>query len=192
MPNSTNMAISVQETINAQKDKITRIFGNITQEGIKNLEEEISAILVDVKSDHFKEVRINGHLSVIIPVEEYRTIIGDNAWTYNPPVDIDAYNPTSYNAIAAVRAVKGEERKRKLASLETFNGTFEGAKDLIIYGVGEYSVVEINQQYVVYGGVTPKKMMQHIRDKTCIKMTMLDKSNFKKTVTIICGIPPQT
>ena len=130
-----------------------------------------------VKYDHFKGGRTNRHLAVIIPMEEYCTIIDDKVWTYNPPIDIGAYDPTTSNAIAAVRAVKGEERKRKLASLETFNGTFEGAKDLIIYGVGEDSVVEINQRYVVYGGVTPKKMMQHIRDKTCIKMTRLDKFN---------------
>ena len=31
-----------------------------------------------------------------------------------------------------------------------------------------------------YGGVTPKKMMQHIHDKTCIKMATLDKANLKK------------
>ena len=39
MPNSTATAVLVQETINAQKDKIARIVGDITQEGINNLEE---------------------------------------------------------------------------------------------------------------------------------------------------------
>ena len=28
--------------------------------------------------------------------------------------------------------------------------------------------------------MTPKKMIQHSRNKTCIKMTTLDKANFKK------------
>ena len=68
MPNFTDAAISVQEIINAQKDKITRIFGDIKQEGMDNLEEEIAGILVGVKSDHFKGGCTNGHLFVIIPV----------------------------------------------------------------------------------------------------------------------------
>ena len=54
MPNSTDTAISAQETINSQKEKITCIVGNITQEGIDNLKEEIMAILVGVKYDHSK------------------------------------------------------------------------------------------------------------------------------------------
>ena len=33
-----------------------------------------------------KEERKNGHLTVIIPVEEYHTIIGDNVWMYDTPV----------------------------------------------------------------------------------------------------------
>ena len=51
-----------------------------------------------VKSYHFEEGRTNGQLAVIIPKEEYHTIIGNNMWTYNPPVNIDAYNPTTENA----------------------------------------------------------------------------------------------
>ena len=55
-----------------------------------------------VKSDHFKGGCTNGHLAVIIPVEEYRTITGDNAWMYDTPFDINAYNPTAANAPAAL------------------------------------------------------------------------------------------
>ena len=70
MTNSTDTAIQFQETINVQKEKTTRIFGDITQDGIENPEEEVAGILVGVKSDHFKEGYTNGHLTVIIPVEE--------------------------------------------------------------------------------------------------------------------------
>ena len=137
-------------------------------------------ILVGVKSNHFNEGRTNRHLAVIIPMEEYCTIIDDKVWTYNPPIDIGAYDPTTSNAIAAVREVKEEEWKRKFTALETFNGACIGVKDLIIHGVGEYAVISIKQQYVKYGAVNLKKMMQHIRDKTCIKMTTLDKVNLLK------------
>ena len=102
MPNSTNTAISVQETMNAQKEKITCIVGSITEEGINNPEIEILVILVGVNSDHFEEGCTNVHLSVIIPVEKYCTIVCNNAWTYNPPVNIDAYDPTANNATAEV------------------------------------------------------------------------------------------
>ena len=98
-----------QEIINAQKEKITRIVGDITQEGINNIEGKNSVILVSIKSYHFKEGRTNRHLSVIIPMEEYCTIIGNNTWMYDPPVDINAYNPTTNNATAAVQVIKEAE-----------------------------------------------------------------------------------
>ena len=63
-------------------------------------------ILVGIKSDHSKEGCTNGHLVVIIPMSEYHTIIGDDTWTYNPPVNIDTYNPTADNATESVRSVK--------------------------------------------------------------------------------------
>ena len=59
-----------------------------------------------VKSDQFEEGRTNEHLAVIIPVEEYHTIIRNNAWTYNPSVNIEAYDPTTANATVAVLSVK--------------------------------------------------------------------------------------
>ena len=70
MPISIDTAISVQERSNTQEYKITRIVSNITSEGIDNPEEEITGILVKVQYDHFNEGRTNGHLAVIIPVEE--------------------------------------------------------------------------------------------------------------------------
>ena len=97
-----------------------------------------------------------------IHVKEYCTIIGNNTWTHNPPIYINSYDTTSANATEAVRVVKEAEWKRKLTALKTFNGACEGAKELIIYGVGEDAFVVIKQQYVGYGGVTPKKMMQHM------------------------------
>ena len=89
MTNSTETAISVQETINAKKEKTTRIFGDTTREGINNQKEEIAGILVGVKCDHFREVRTNRHLAVIFPAEEYCTSIGNNAWMYDPPVNLN-------------------------------------------------------------------------------------------------------
>ena len=90
-------------------------------------------------------------------MEEYRTIIGNNAWMYNPPVDINSYDHPVENATSAVWAVKEAEWRRKLTDLKTFNNVYTGAKDLINCEVAEYSVITIKQQYFGYGGVTPKQ-----------------------------------
>ena len=113
-------------------------------------------------------------------MEDYPTVNRNKAWIYNPLVNINTYDPTVVNATAAVRAVKEAEWKRKLTSLENFNNACAGVKYLIIYRVVEDAVVAIKQRYVGYGGVTPNIMMQHIRDRTCIKLATLDKANFKK------------
>ena len=59
-------------------------------------------ILVGVNSDHFEEGNTNEHLVAIIHEEEYCTIIGEKAWTYNPPININAYNPTVFNETVSV------------------------------------------------------------------------------------------
>ena len=66
-------------------------------------------IEVGINYYHYKEGPTKGHLAVIIPVEEYRTIISENAWMYDPPVDIKTYNPTAANVTSAVREVKETE-----------------------------------------------------------------------------------
>ena len=55
----------------------------------------------------------------------------------------------------------------------TFGGVCEGAKDHIIYAVEEEAVVVLKERFVNYGKVTPKKMIKHLRDKTCVKMMTL-------------------
>ena len=90
-------------------------------------------------------------------MEEYCAITDSNEWMYNPPVNINAYNPTTTNTTSAVRVVKEADWKRKIIALEIFNGVCAGAKDLIIYGVGEYAFAAIKHRYIGYRGVTPNK-----------------------------------
>ena len=66
-------------------------------------------------------------------MEDYFTTIGNNDWVYDPPADINYYNPTTSNATAVVREVKEAEWKRKLNALETSNSACARTKDLIIY-----------------------------------------------------------
>ena len=188
MSTSSDSAITVHEAIIAQKDTITRITGDITPEDVDQLQEEIGSILVTIKSHHFRGGRTNGHLAVIVSQAEYRSIIDpnnededDEAWEYEPPdEDMLAYDPEAEATTIARRARLEAEWKRKVSNLEIFNGVCQGAKELIIYGAGEDAVIALKKKYIKYGGVTPKEMLAHLREKTAIKMTMREKNDFKR------------
>ena len=180
MTNSTDLAASIRASISAQKDQVTRIIGDITPEAIDNLEEELGGVATTVKSYHFKEGRVNGHLAAIIPQDEYRTIIDNEEWVYAVPEELDEYDEDAITATVAQRAVLEAKHRRKNDSLITFGGVCEGTKDLIIYAVGEDAVVALKERFVKYEKATPKAMIKHLRDKTCVKMTTLEKDRFKR------------
>ena len=180
MSNSTDLAASIRASIVAQKDEITKIVGEITPEAIDNLEEELGGVATTVKSYHFKGGRENGHLAAIVSEDDYREIIEDEEWEYVEPEDQEEYDPDAVACTVAQRAVREAKWKRKATSLVTFGGVCEGTKDLIIYAVGEDAVVSLKQRFVKYGKVSPKQMIKHLRDKTCVKMTTLEKDRFKR------------
>ena len=74
---STSSATTTRDTILAQKERITRIVGDIDADDVDNLEEELGAILVTIKSTHFPQGAKYGHLPVILGQERIRTILGD-------------------------------------------------------------------------------------------------------------------
>jgi hypothetical protein len=82
---------ALYNSIVAQQDKITRVLGTITTETIDILEDELVGIASTIKLDHYKDGQKYGHLAIVIPEAEYKTIIGDNAWTYDVPPNIRAY-----------------------------------------------------------------------------------------------------
>ena len=61
----------------------------------------------------------------------------------------------------------------------THEGVKLGLIDLIIYAVGEDAVVTLKQRFVKYLKTSPKQMIEHLRKKTCIKMTTLEKDKYK-------------
>ena len=179
MTSATSTAVSVQETIASHKDEITQLHRDITPEGFDTLEEEVGAICVTVKSEHFKDGRLNGHLAAIIPEADYRTVISDATWTYAPPAHQVAYDPTALVCTAAVRAQKEAAWKRKERNLETHTGVCVGSCELIIYGAGEDAVIALRKKYIGYAGISPKAMFKYLREKTCVKMTTLEKYRFR-------------
>ena len=180
MTSSTNLTGSIRDSILAQKDQITQIIGEITPESIDNLEEEIGGVAATVKSYHFEGGIDNGHLAAIIPQADYRIIIEDEDWEYEPPEELDEYDEDAVTATVAQRAVIEAQHRRKYESLLTFCGVSVGAKELIIYAVGEEAVIALKARFIKYAKITPQQMIKHLRDKTCIKMTTLEKDRFKR------------
>ena len=105
MTGSTNLTGSIRDSIIAQKDQITQIIGEITPESIDNLEEEVGGVAATVKSYHFDSGIDNGHLAVIIPQADYRIIIEDDGWEYEPPEELEEYDAAAVTATVAQRAV---------------------------------------------------------------------------------------
>ncbi len=69
---------------------------------------------------------------------------------------------------------------QQIAADKTNAGVCDGARKLIIYGAGKDVVIALKKRYTGYNTVSPKDMIQHIRDKISVKLTMLEKDRFKR------------
>ena len=176
---STRQA-SARDDILSLKHTIDKL-DEITPETVDQLEEQVGEACVTVKSWHFEQGQDYGHLPVIIPEEEYRTLIGDPAWTYTVPVaNAEEYNPAAVTCAANRRGQNEAAWTRQANNHLDFIGVCDGARQLIMYGAGEDAVVALKKKYTGYNTVSPKEMIQHLREKTCVKMTMLEKDRFKR------------
>ena len=60
-------------------------------------------------------------------------------------------------------------------------GVAEACRDLTKYAVGDSAVAPLKKRYVKYGRCSPQAMMKHLRDKSCVKMTTMEKDTFKRS-----------
>ena len=162
MTSKSDVESSIRDQIVAQQDKVTRLHGDISPETVDNLEEELGGIVVNIKSHHFVRGAEFGHLSVIIPQSEFADLIGDDEWEYEPPEELDAYDPDAIALGAAQRSQAEAEWKRKIDAYETYLGVCAGLRDLIVLAVGEDAVVTLKKKYVNYGAVAPHDMISHL------------------------------
>jgi hypothetical protein len=58
-------------------------------------------------------------------------------------------------------------------------GTHEAGKELLLYGVGANALTPLKKQYINFGNATIHSMIQHLQEKTAIKMTTLQKYKYK-------------
>jgi hypothetical protein len=58
-------------------------------------------------------------------------------------------------------------------------GTQEAGKKLLLYGVGDDALALLKKQYINFGDATIHSMIQHLQEKTAIKMTTSQKFEYK-------------
>ena len=66
-----------------------------------------------------------------------------------------------------------------MSSQETSAGVREGAKALIVHAFGDDALSTLKKKFTKYGATTPHEMLAHLRAKTCIKLTTLEKFKLK-------------
>ena len=92
-----------------------------------------------------------------------------------------AYNPNAGNNMnAAQRAQEEAEHRRNNVSYEVYLGFVEACKEFIIYAVVDSTVAPLKERYVKYGRCLPQAIMKHLGDKSCVKMTTMEKEMFKR------------
>ncbi len=165
----------------AQKDAITKITGIITPKFIDTLENELGRPFTILKSTHFVDGHRYGFLASVIPQEKYRIVISNPTWVYVAPA-----NPGAYSAAALVAGVSAAQQEQLVAqhkeeqtTYADYLGAQEAEKELLLYGVGFNVLAPLKKQYINFGDATIHSMILHLREKTAIKMTTLQKFEYK-------------
>ncbi len=165
----------------AQKDAITKITGIIIPEPIDTLKNKLGGAFTIVKSTHFVDGQRYGFLASVIPQEKYRVVISNPTWVYVAPA-----NPGVYSVAALVAGVSVAQREQLVAqhkeeqtTYTDYLGAQEAGKELLLYGVGANALAPLKKQYINFGNARIHSMILHLREKTAIKMTMLQKFEYK-------------
>ena len=168
---------SAYETLIRVRDKITRLNGTITPENVDKLEDKLGGVCTIIKTHHYNEGQKYGHLASVIPQAKYRIVISDATWIHTAPVD-----PGAYSAAALATGGAAAQRKQLVAELKqlqsnyaSYLGVQEAGKELILYAVGDDALAPLMKQYIGFGDSTILTMLDHLRKKTAIKMTMAQK-----------------
>ncbi len=115
------------------------------------------------------------------PQEKYRVVISDPAWVYVAPE-----NPGAYLAAALVAGVSAAQQEQLVVQhKETqtmyadYIGAQEAGKELLLYSVGADALALLKKQYINFGNAMIHSMILHLQEKTAIKMTTLQKYEYK-------------
>ena len=177
----SSKAASAYDTLIGVRDKITRLNGIITPENVDKLEDELGGVCTIIKTHHYTEGQKYGHLACVIPQDKYRIVITDDTWTHEAPEDPGAYSAAALGVgnAAAQREQIVAEHKQLQSSYASYLGVQEAGKELILYAVGDDALAPLKKQYIGFGDSTILSMLDHLRQKTAIKMTTAQKYEYK-------------
>ncbi len=180
---STTKSTSAYETLIGLRNKITRLNGIITPEGVDKLEDELGGVCTIIKTHHYTEGQKYGHLASIIPQNKYRIVIGNATWVHVVPANPVAYSAAALGVgnAAAQREQLVTEHKVLQASYADYLGMEEAAKELILYAIGSNALAPLKKQYIGFGDTTVLAMLNHLCLKTAIRMITAQKHEYKTT-----------
>jgi hypothetical protein len=134
-----------------------------------------------LQSNHFADGQRYGFLASVIPKEKYQIVIADPDWVYAAPA-----NPGVYAAKALVARVSAAQHEQIVANHKeqqtlyaNYLGSQEAGKELLLYGIGDNALVPLKKQYISFGNATIHSMILHLWEKMAIKMTTLQKFEYK-------------
>jgi hypothetical protein len=164
-------------------NKLTRLNGMITPEAVDRLKDELRGIFMVAKTHHYKQGQKYGHLASAIPEPKYRLVIGNATWIHTIPADPGAYSMAALavgNA-AALQEQYMAEHKTLMKSYNDYLGIEEVGKDLILFTAGDDALAPLEKQYIGFRDSMVLLMIDHIRRKTAIKITTVQKHEYKAT-----------
>jgi hypothetical protein len=162
-------------------DKLTCLNGVITPEAIDKLKDKLGGIFTVAKTHHYTQGQKYSHLASAIPKSKYRLIIGNVTWTHTVPTNPGAYSADALDAgnAAAMREQFVALHKNKQKSYRDYLNVEEAGKELILYAVGGNAIAPLKKQYIGFGNTTVLAMINHLRLKTAIRMTTVQKYEYK-------------
>jgi hypothetical protein len=82
---------------------------------------------------------------------------------------------------AALQEQYVAEHKILMKSYNDYLGIEEAGKNLILYAAGNDAMAPLKKQYIGFGNSTVLSMIDHLCQKTAIKMTAAKKHEYKAT-----------
>ena len=144
-----------------QKETVTKIHGQPTNQDLMILEKELIAILINIPTTLGGGNQ--GHAGIIMDPARYLLIA--EALFNNPA------NPGNYpanvpgNAAAGVRARAEAEHKEEVKEYETFQGVVQATKDIILEAVDHENLLEIEDEILGFLNQTPTDMLNHLQNR---------------------------
>jgi hypothetical protein len=170
-------------TLISLRNKLTHLNGVITPEVVNRLKDELGGVFTVAKTHHYEQGQKYGHLDSAIPEPKYRLVIGNVTWTHTIPSDPGAYSmqALAIGNTAALQEQYMAEHKILMKSYNDYLGVKEVGKNLILYAAGDDALAPLKKQYIGFGDSTVLSMINHLRQKTAIKMTTVQKHEYKAT-----------